>query len=158
MNTFNIRLAVLEDIDNIVKIERECFDQEISFNRRQLRRFIHKENTLVAVNKADSVVGQITLWQRSHASGNHLRIYNLAVLAEQQGHGLGRMLIETGLQMFVDYSTTRVSLEVELGNRIIHWYERIGFYREKVLKDYYGDNRDGVRMVLSKSCIEKISK
>lgn len=158
MNTFNIRLAMPTDIDAIVTIERECFDEDIAFNRRQLRRFISQGNTLVAVKEPDSVVGQITLWRRSHASGNHLRIYNLAVLVAQRGHGLWQMLMKTGLQKFVDSFTTRVSLEVELGNSIINWYEKIGFYREKVLKEYYRDNRDGIRMVLLKSYFEKIGE
>lgn len=158
MNIFRIRLAAITDLDAIMKIEKECFDEKIAFRRRQICRFVNQGSILVAVKEPNWVIGQITILRRSHIAGNHLRIYNLAVLVEQQKQGAAKMLMKTGLRRFVDSRTTRISLEVELGNHAIHWYESLGFYQEKTLEGYYGDNRHGVRMVLSKADLLKVGE
>ena len=150
MNPLTVRLAERADLDIIMAIERECFDPEITFNRRQMRRFVVGGSVIVAVKVPDAVMGQITLWRRNHRSGNHLRIYNLAVATAHRKQGVGELLMKAGLQAFVDQKTTKVTLEVEVGSRVIDWYEKIGFYQKKLLKDYYGHNRDGIRMILPK--------
>jgi ribosomal protein S18 acetylase RimI-like enzyme len=73
--------------------------------------------------------------------GGLLEIKNLAIIPECQGRGFGRMLIE-----FVEgcYKPTHTLLQVGTGDSplTIPFYEKCGFVRSHVMKDFFIENYD----------------
>ena len=141
-----IRGAALGDLDALAAIEAACFTADIACKKRQLRRFVVNGRTLVAVDNAGRIFGQITMVARRHHGKQSLQIYNLAILAQWRGQGYAQELVAAALRQFADEQTTRLSLEVEQGNAAIRLYCRLGFAQEKILPHYYGKDRHGVRM------------
>ena len=72
----------------------------------------------------------------SGAGESHL--LNMFIAIEQQGQGLGRLLLTSACQHARDVDAAKMFLEVRVGNgRAITLYESVGFRQIGVRKDYY---------------------
>ena len=72
----------------------------------------------------------------SGAGESHL--LNMFIAIEQQGQGLGRLLLTTACQHARHVDAAKMFLEVRAGNgRAITLYESVGFRQIGVRKDYY---------------------
>ncbi len=152
LKDFSIRKAVMSDLEALVGLEKQCFDPDLCFCRRQIRRLIAKVCTMVAIDEAGQIVAQVSFLRRlSPSACVSVRLYSLAVAPQVRGRGVARTILSEALQHFVDKQTIRVSLEVEAGNPVARLYRSVGFKEEKILPHYYGQNRDGVRMVIDKT-------
>ncbi|MEX0722015.1 MAG: N-acetyltransferase, partial [Balneolaceae bacterium] len=77
-----------------------------------------------------------------------IRIFSIAVMPEYQGKGVGVSLLNHARDIALKRNNTRISLEVNADNRrLVEWYKKAGFSSTELLKDYYEEGKDGLRMV-----------
>ena len=81
-------------------------------------------------------------------SGSRAHVITIDIAASARRAGLGKRLFEELLARFAAAGARTVRLEVDLRNAPAQrFYERMGFEETRKLPDYYGDGRDGMRMV-----------
>ena len=129
------RLASPEDLDGVLAIE------EASFNNPTTREWYEGELKrpevcfLYVLRTPDKpVAGFCAFWlviDQAH-------INNLAVLPELRGRGLGTQLLEAVIAEALHLGAILLTLEVRQSNEpALRLYEKAGFYREGVRKNYY---------------------
>ncbi len=77
-------------------------------------------------------------------------IGNLCVLPEYRGKGTGRKLLSSMIELLKSKGCSTVYLEVEETNvPAISLYEKFGFQKYNLRKDYYGPGRDALMYKLA---------
>lgn len=67
-------------------------------------------------------------------------ITNVAVRSDRQREGIGRFLMESLIRLTEERGVTTIHLEVRVGNETaVRLYERMGFTRDGIRKNYYSD-------------------
>jgi ribosomal-protein-alanine N-acetyltransferase len=133
-----------EDIDEVLKIEEECF--VISWTRTDFEREM-KQNKLAIyfVAREDGIiVGYAGMWHVVTEG----QITNVAVLPEYRGLGIGRKLMEQLIKTGEEREMVGITLEVKISNTVAqNLYTSLGFKPEGFRKNYYKDtNEDAVIM------------
>jgi [ribosomal protein S18]-alanine N-acetyltransferase len=129
------RLASPADLDGVLAIE------EASFNNPTTREWYEGELKrpevcfIYVLRTPDRpVAGFCAFWlviDQAH-------INNLAVLPELRGQGLGTQLLEAVIAEAAHLGAILLTLEVRQSNEpALRLYEKAGFYREGVRKNYY---------------------
>lgn len=75
-------------------------------------------------------------------------VTNVAVCRERQREGIGNFLVSSLLRLAGDQGISMIHLEVRSGNETaIRLYERLGFQRDGIRRNYYSDpEEDAVLM------------
>ena len=133
-----------EDIDEVLKVEEECF--VISWTRADFEREM-KQNKLAIyfVARIDGkIVGYAGMWHVVTEG----QITNVAVLPEYRGLGIGRKLMEKMIKTGEEKEMIGITLEVKISNTVAqNLYTSLGFKPEGFRKNYYKDtNEDAVIM------------
>ncbi len=139
-----IRTATLEDIDALLVLEAQSFDED-RISRRQFRHLLTRANAAVLVEeRAAQVVGDVVvLFSRATSVA---RLYSLAVAPQMRGRGVAKDLIHAAEQVAWSNHRAYLRLEVRKDNaRAIALYERLGFRRFGEWTDYYDDHADAWR-------------
>ncbi|MEO6497163.1 MAG: GNAT family N-acetyltransferase, partial [Solirubrobacteraceae bacterium] len=113
---------------------RELFDLAEGATK-QLDSYVHAGEILVA-RAGEQIVGHIQLTETDAAG--ELEVKNMAVLAEQQGRGVGRMLLAAGRDRAAEQG--RRSLIVATGAAEVdnlRFYQRVGFRFSRVERDVF---------------------
>ena len=129
------RLASPADLDGVLALE------EASFNNPTTREWYEGELKrpevcfIYVLRTPDTpVAGFCAFWlviDQAH-------INNLAVLPELRGQGLGTQLLEAVIAEAAHLGAILLTLEVRQSNApALRLYEKAGFYREGVRKNYY---------------------
>ncbi len=129
------RLASPDDLDAVLALE------EASFNNPTTREWYEGELQrpdvcfiYVLRTPGTPVAGFCAFWlviDQAH-------INNLAVLRELRGRGLGTQLLEAVIAEAAHLGAILLTLEVRQSNEpALRLYEKAGFYREGVRKNYY---------------------
>lgn len=142
----SIRPAGRRDLPDLERLERERFEVD-AFDPPTLRRLLLEANSTVLVAEADGgfAGSAILLWRKGSRVG---RLYSIAVSERAQGRGIARRLLEACEQEARRRDCTRVSLEVRRSNqRAIELYLKNGYLETELLRGYYEDGADGIRMV-----------
>jgi len=137
----NISKACKKDIKKLFEIENEVFKNDpmaISLNSF----YYHiKKGFLFKIKIEKNVVVYILWLERK----KYFRLYSLAILNDFTNKGLASKLIAFSLK---NLDKNIFQLEVRMSNiKAIKLYEKIGFEKIKILKNYY-KNEDGVLMKL----------
>ncbi len=144
------RPAGPEDIGGIVHLENECFTlPKEKFNVRKVRSLLRSTRATTLVAELD---GHIVAWAAALMPclprRTWGRIYAIAVSSHVRGKKLGQRLMQEMIARIESAKARQILLEVRTDNAAaIRLYEKLGFQASDVLKDYYGPNVDGVRMV-----------
>ena len=145
----HLRRAVAADLDELLRLEEVCFEDWRRDTRRMIRESLRNPRHEVWVQPdADAAPGRLaaTLVLRWHQ--NALRIYSLATDPARQGSGLGRLLMDFARRRAEESGVRTMRLEADADRRnLLEWYERLGFTRETLLKDFYEPGRDAWRMI-----------
>jgi ribosomal protein S18 acetylase RimI-like enzyme len=147
----NTRLATRKDVDALTKLEDICFDGD-RISRRSFKHFLEKGNcSLVVATRQTAVPGEteiivgyaLTLYHR----GTELaRLYSLAVLPDQRGGGIARILMQESEKLAREKGCVSIRLEVRPDNvAAIQFYESIEFRLFAKHLDYYEDHADALR-------------
>ena len=139
-----IRSATLQDIDVLIDLETQCFEED-RISRRQFRHLLTRANAAVLVDERDGrIVGDVVvLFSRATSVA---RLYSLAVAPEARGRGVARELVHAAEQVAWSNQRAYLRLEVRKDNSVaIGLYERLGYRRFGEWVDYYDDHADAWR-------------
>ena len=132
-----IRKMLVDDIDNVVKIE------EIVFNdnwRREAFTYELCDNPFShywVIEDNSRIFGYAGMW----VTFDTAQITNIAVLPNFQNKGYGQQLMDTILHQAITDKCEFIALEVRVSNLIaIKFYQTNGFIRISTKKAYYRDN------------------
>lgn len=140
-----IRRMTLEDVDAISAIEnatfptpwpKESFIHELEKNPAA-RYFVAEKNGVV--------IGFAGSW----IIIDEAEITNVAISADERGHGCGRRLMTYAMQYLANLGASYVTLEVRKSNETAqNLYKSLGFFKVGVRKQYYEDNREDALLML----------
>lgn len=138
------------DLDRIVEIERACFPEKLAYTRDELRRFLQAPNAqcMVAVDRTTGFVGGFVIvsWRKGAKVGY---VQTIDVAPDAQGHGLGRMLLETAERIMAERGLTKSILQVYLrNNTALILYLKTGYTIRRARNRYYQNSYKGARDAL----------
>jgi len=146
MDTPQLRKAQLSDLDEIMEIEGQSFNEE-AFSRRQMRYLLTSDNSFLVAEMQQQVVATMILLSKKKSKV--LRIYGLAVSDKFRGKGLGKAMLAEALNLATVGNFSVLSLEVKsVNNTAIKLYESFGFKAVKELPDYFKGGYAAMRMEL----------
>jgi ribosomal-protein-alanine N-acetyltransferase len=135
----------------VLQIERVSFGPDAysasTFMAHVLR---DRKGLFVAQSEGGRIVGYILIriglgWIGAKRGG----ITSIAVDPAYRRQGVGRALMARAIQHLQEHDAQEADLEVSVTNRSAQGlYESFGFRRSRLLLDYYGENRDGIKMIL----------
>ena len=139
-----IRTAREADIDQLEDIERRCFSGD-KLSRRSFRRFIRSPGACMIVAENAGILGYgLVLMRRDSASA---RIYSIAIQPQNHKQGLGKKLIQRCEELARRGGRGRMVLEVRVDNgAAIALYEKLGYRRFGIKRNYYEDGEDALRL------------
>ncbi|MBD3615922.1 MAG: GNAT family N-acetyltransferase [Gracilimonas sp.] len=146
----NIRRSVVGDLEFLLDLEQKAFPLYQQSSRRTLSLSLKStfQQVWIAEINIDgklTVVGCLILYIYKHT----VRIFSIVVDPEFQGKGIGNELLNKAREIANEKKAERISLEVSIDNReLISWYKKAGFESTEMMKDYYEEGRDGLRMIL----------
>ncbi|PSM53251.1 ribosomal-protein-S18-alanine N-acetyltransferase [Campylobacter blaseri] len=132
-----IRLAHSSDVKRLLEIENRVFSKdEFALSKANFYYHIRKNLLYVSVGEKDEILGYILVFNKLKIP----RIYSFAVAVQHQGIG-------SKLLNFVCDKFEALQLEVRADNfNAIRLYGKFGFKKYKILKAYYPDGADGIKM------------
>jgi ribosomal-protein-alanine N-acetyltransferase len=146
-----IRTARRKDFNRLVELENICFPKEHAYNRRQIRYLLTEANSSVLVESQDSHIrGFIIILYRKGTMVAGIETINVDPAYRRAG--IGNRLLKTAENIAKKKGIGTLRLEVAVTNHAaINLYEKAGFTKVKLLKDYYyfdhKGSRDGYRMI-----------
>ncbi len=144
MHDVIIRRMTMADVEGVAAVEAATFPHPWSRDA-----FVSEMNNVAArylvAEKNGCIIGYAGAWiiiDESH-------ITNIAVLKEERGQGIGRVLTHGLLQYLSNLGAAYATLEVRRSNEVAqNLYTSLGFIRLGVRKRYYEDNgEDALIMV-----------
>ena len=146
MEGLRIRRATLSDVRRLAEIERACFEE--GYPESLLAFFITHERYVSLVAEVGGVVIGLAvggLEEREHRRVGH--IWTIEVLPAYRNRGIGTSLLKKLEEELAARGATEFCLEVRVDNTpALHLYEKFGYERVGLLKDYYGPGRHGYFM------------
>ena len=143
----SIRLARLSDLDGILEIERASFGVD-AYDRNLFAEFCHKcgDLFLVAV-RGRSVCGYMVACIGGRSALNRAELVSVAVDPKVRGKGIASALMDSTLRRLRRRGIARFHLMVKVTNHpAARFYQKYGFARVRVVREYYEDGADGLLM------------
>jgi len=139
-----IRPALLADLDQLVALEKTCFDTD-QLSRRSFKHWITAEHRALLVAEQEKVISGYVLIIY-HPGTRLARVYSLAVAPAQRGTGVAKLLMTAGEQAASDAGRLYLRLEVSVDNTpAIKLYQTLGYQKFGIYRDYYEDHKDALR-------------
>jgi ribosomal protein S18 acetylase RimI-like enzyme len=134
----------LDDISSLVAIENRSFaSRDYPIDKRQFNFLIQNRNVKVFIATIDGqMAGYVCLLMRNKTAV----LYSLAVGEEHRGMGLGSMLLEAAERQACRDMAFIIRLEVSCMNKAVSLYEKQGYSKTGIIKDYYGKGTDAFSM------------
>ena len=138
-----IEIANIEDKNELFNLEKELFNDDSSALSKSSFLYHLKRNIIYKIEIDKKIIAYI-LWLKRK---NYYRLYSIAILKEFQSKGFGKSLLIFSLSKL---EKDIFELEVRVTNiKAIKLYEKFGFEKIKILKDFY-DDEDGIKMRLKR--------
>ena len=145
MSDHTIRRPVPADIDELMRLERACFETD-RLSRRSFQRWLQNDDCIFLVLERDGGLGGYIL-VISRQGTRLARLYSLAVDPSARGQGLASLLIERAEGQAREQGAIYMRLEVAVDNApAIALYRKLGYEAFGFYRDYYDDHADAVRM------------
>jgi [ribosomal protein S18]-alanine N-acetyltransferase len=148
---YSIRTAKPDDFERIVELENLCFRKEHAYSRRQLRYLLTKANSTILVETTDALIrGFLIILYRRGTTVAGIETINVDPMVRKKGVGL--RLLSAAEDLLRKKGIRRMRLEVAISNQAaVLLYERAGFQKSMLLKNYYyfdhQGSRDALRMI-----------
>ncbi len=99
---------------------------------------------VMRTQKSGELIGHLSFWiDRTNA-----QILNFYILPKYQGRRYGRLLLEFGLDHMMRQGVDTITLEVRVSNqKAIMIYDKFGFSRVAIRKQYYDNGEDAILML-----------
>lgn len=137
-----IREARLEDLDDLERLERDCFPEPWS------RRLIESE--LAAPNRVDLVWSEddrVAGYVLAMQIVDEIHVNKICTLAEVRRKGVARELMRVLSAVALERGCKLISLEVRRSNTTARaFYESLGFHVEYERRNYYPSGEDALVM------------
>ncbi|OIJ16951.1 ribosomal-protein-alanine N-acetyltransferase [Anaerobacillus alkalidiazotrophicus] len=136
---YKIRYMLLEDIDDVLKVEQNSFATPWSrtafVNELVSNKFAHY---LVLVRN-EKTIGYCGVW----VIVDEAHITNIAIHSDFRGLKLGEQLLVHAIELSRTLGATKVTLEVRVSNHVAQrLYAKLGFQPGGIRKNYYTDNQE----------------
>ena len=144
-----IRKTTINDINRLYEIEKSSFDinKYHILKKRQIKYLITKANSEVWLAEVNNnVCGYIVvLFKKNSLIG---RLYSIAVAPPFQGGDVGKILFIFAEKLVKEKSKKFISQEIRKDNfKLFNRYMSLGYRNIGVLKEYYPDNGDGIKLI-----------
>lgn len=139
-----MRDARLEDLDRLVELEQNCFNND-RLNRRSFRYLLTRGNAICnVVFLEETLAGYSLVLFRKNTS--LARLYSIAVSPGFPGHGLAKILLAAAEEKARERNSVFLRLEVRCDNHgAIKLYRESGYREFGVYQDYYHDHMTALR-------------
>ena len=129
-----IRRMTLEDIPQVVEIEKQCFS--LPWSEKSFEESLNREDTIFLVcNPKDT---KITGYMGLYLSFEEASVTNVAVSLEFRKRGCGEKLVAAAKEFAKEAGAERIFLEVRLSNMpAISLYKKLGFQELGIRKKFY---------------------
>lgn len=139
-----IRDFNLSDLNNVVKIEFEAFDDPYPVD--VLIRLYEAGAGFLVAQLAQAIVGYIIFW--INEGRGHIIV--IAVDSKYQNMQVGSLLLKKAFFIFRRNNINKVLLEVRKSNtNAIRFYKKNGFIKIDEAENYYDDNESAIIMQYS---------
>ena len=130
-----IREMQLDDLEQVMKIENENFSRP--WTETGFFTFLIRQDTLFLIAaEGEEILGYCGVVMVQDEGD----ITNVSVKKERQNHGTGKLLVQALIRITNEMGVSRLFLEVRESNeRAIHVYEKAGFVKNGLRKNYYED-------------------
>lgn len=143
-----IRAATLNDLDDLVKLEKKAFDPMIYsiMPRRQFKYLIEKGNAEIWVEERNNILcGSATLLYRKNSQ--MIRFYSLSVDPDFQGGEIGKDMFKFAESRVKDKNLKGMLLEIRGDNtRLFDRYMRLGYSKTYTVPNYYPDGEMCIKL------------
>lgn len=134
----NIREMTLEDLDQVLAIEKENFS--VPWTENGFFSFLIRQDTLFLVAEDEGGIAGYCGIVMVPDEGD---ITNVSVARDRRRRGIGAGLIRELIRRAGEAGVTKIYLEVRESNQAaIALYEKMGFRREGLRRDYYEEPRE----------------
>lgn len=148
-DAIRVRPSKPSDLQLLADIERQAAIDPWTLSQFVFSSVRNNQHILVAESAADEVLG-FAIFQQVADEANLL---NIAVRPDQQGRGVGVVLMRTLLEELAERELRRCLLEVRRGNpRAIALYRGHGFVEDGVRRNYYPLKKNEREDALLMSC------
>jgi ribosomal protein S18 acetylase RimI-like enzyme len=138
------RLANINDLDALVALEDKSFGSD-RLTRRNFSWMIRKAHAFFLVVEIGEVLVGYTL-VLFHKGTSLARLYSIVIDESCRGMGLARELLRRSEEAAIENDSVYMRLEVHPDNAAaIALYEKAGYYRFGLFRQYYGDQSDALR-------------
>lgn len=139
-----IRRAGAEDLNSILKIERQSFPTPWDGGMYMVE-FMRKDSEFLVAEKDGKAVGYVCAWKIAD-EGHVLKI---AVGMAERNRGIGKALMDTVNEILKQRGAHEMLLEVRDGNEAgLKFYRALGFEKIGIRKKYYSDTgEDAILMI-----------
>lgn len=138
----NIERLKIEDIDEIVNIEKECFIDHWPKDAF-VRELTNDISEFYVLKDEDKVIGYYGLWYMFENAD----LVNIAVTKRFQGNKYGELLLNDAINRCKDKNVEFLHLEVRVDNDVaINLYKKYDFVEVRKRAGYY-NGVDGIDMV-----------
>ncbi len=145
MQDIHIRPGAMQDIDALLALERNVFAADC-MSRKSLQRFLNSKSATVLIAEHDSTVAGAAVVLLHPLSPHAARLYSLAVDPQDEGNGIGSMLLHGAEDIAREHGRAQLRLEVhEKNRRAIKLYRREGYAVFGRRCGYYKDLGDALR-------------
>ena len=138
-----LREMLVEDLEQVMEIEKQLFS--VPWTKEGYFTFLTRDDTMfLVVEEKGKILGYCGLLMVLDEGD----VTNVAVCRERQREGIGNFLVSSLLRLAGDQGISMIHLEVRSGNETaIRLYERLGFQRDGIRRNYYSDpEEDAVLM------------
>jgi|SRR5581483_3043972 len=133
------------DLEELWRIDHECFAEGISYSRRELEFYIGRPRAITLVAEVEGNIAGFIVADRDRRGNGH--IITIDVLAGARRSGLGSTLMQAAEQRLTAAGAKRVYLETAMDNAAaLAFYKRHGYSVVGTIPRYYLDSVDALRM------------
>jgi ribosomal-protein-alanine N-acetyltransferase len=142
MTTVELRLLVLDDLEEIDEIEHRSYPTP--WSRSMFAGELSKPTSIcLGAFEADAEEGALVGYLIVSRYVDAWHVMNIAVDPDHRGRGVATMLLERLFELTVADARRGYTLEVRVSNATaIALYERLGFTARGLRRGYYTDNRE----------------
>ncbi len=134
MQKINIKPFDESDIEEAVKLEKECFSSPWSKKGFESALAEGLSYFICARNENGDFMGYAGMY----SAADEGYIYNIAVRTEYRSNGVGTALLKNLLEYSGRHGLSFLSLEVRISNvNAIKFYEKLGFKELGIRKNFY---------------------
>jgi len=142
MTTVELRLLVLDDLEEIDEIEHRSYPTP--WSRSMFAGELSKPTSIcLGAFEADAEEGALVGYLIVSRYVDAWHVMNIAVDPAHRGRGVATMLLERLFEVTASDARRGYTLEVRVSNLVaIELYEKLGFERQGIRRGYYTDNRE----------------